>query len=82
MQNAGIFRVFKNRELQIREIQGRELQGLPVLIKNSPSYSDLVEILATFPIHGLIILSKFDEDWTKIVYFLSLAYFLASIIFS
>ena len=32
LQNAGIFKVLKNRELQIREIQNRELQGLPVLI--------------------------------------------------
>ena len=32
MQNAGIFRVFKNRALQIRKIQGRELQGLPVIL--------------------------------------------------
>ena len=30
MQIAGIFKVLKNRELQIREIQNRELQGLPV----------------------------------------------------
>ena len=30
LQNAGIFGVLKNRELQIRETQGRELQGLPV----------------------------------------------------
>ena len=32
LQNAGIFGVLKNRELQIREIQGSELQGLPVLV--------------------------------------------------
>ena len=31
LQNVGILRVLKNRELQIREIQGRELQGLPVI---------------------------------------------------
>ena len=30
LQNVGILRVLKNRELQIREIQGHELQGLPV----------------------------------------------------
>ena len=32
LQNVGILRVLKNRELQIREIQGRELQGLPVYV--------------------------------------------------
>ena len=41
MQNAGIFKVFKNREMQIREIQGRELQGLPVL----KSYFGILGIL-------------------------------------
>ena len=30
LQTAGIFKVLKNREFQIREIQNRELQGLPV----------------------------------------------------
>ena len=32
LQNVGILRVLKNRELQIREIQGRKLQGLPVYV--------------------------------------------------
>ena len=32
LQNVGILRVLKNRELQIHEIQGRELQGLPVVL--------------------------------------------------
>ena len=32
LQNVGILRVLKNRELQIREIQDRELQGLPVVV--------------------------------------------------
>ena len=32
LKNAGILRVLKNRELQIREIQGHELQGLPVYL--------------------------------------------------
>ena len=32
MQTAGIVKVLKNRELQIREIQNRELQGLPVIL--------------------------------------------------
>ena len=35
LQNVGILRVLKNRELQIREIQGRELQGLPVYFLQS-----------------------------------------------
>ena len=33
MQTAGIFKVLKNCELQIREIQNRKLQGLPVSLK-------------------------------------------------
>ena len=32
LQNAGIFKVLKKRELQIREIQNRKLQGLPVIL--------------------------------------------------
>ena len=31
LQNAGILRVLKNRELQSRKIQSRELQGIPLL---------------------------------------------------
>ena len=31
LQNASIFGILNNCELQIREIQGRELQGLPVV---------------------------------------------------
>ena len=30
LQTAGIFKILKNGELQIRKIQNRELQGLPV----------------------------------------------------
>ena len=40
------------------------------LIENRQFYSNLAEILAILPTHGLIILTKFDEDWTKIVNFL------------
>ena len=35
------------------------------LIKNPQFYSDLAEILAILPTHELIILTKFDGDWTK-----------------
>ena len=52
-----------------------------ILIKNTQFYSDLAEILAILPNQGLIILTKFDGDWTKIVDFLLLVYFWASIIF-
>ena len=51
------------------------------LIKNPQFYSDLAEILAILPTHGLIILAKFDEDRTKIANLLLLVYFWASIIF-
>ena len=44
-------------------------------IKNSQYYSDLAEILAVLPSHVLITLTKFDEDWTKIVDFLLVVYF-------
>ena len=39
------------------------------LINNSQFYSDSAEILAILLSHGLIILTKFDDDWTKIVDF-------------
>ena len=39
-------------------------------MKNSQFYSDMAEILAILPTFGLIILTKFDEDWTKIVDFI------------
>ena len=38
--------------------------------KNPQFYSDLAEILVISPTHGLTILTKFDEDSTKIVDFL------------
>ena len=52
-----------------------------LLIRNSQFYSNLAENLAILPTHGLIILTKFDQDWTKIVNFLLVVYFWASIIF-
>ena len=50
-------------------------------MKNPQFYPNLAEILAKLPIHGLIILTKFDENRTKIVDFLLALYFWASIIF-
>ena len=53
-----------------------------IIQKKNPQFcSDLAEILAILPIHELIILTKFDGDWTEIVHFLLLIYFWASIIF-
>ena len=48
---------------------------------NKNFYSDLTEILAILPTHGLVILTKFDEDRTKIVYFLFSCIFLGHCIF-
>ena len=44
-------------------------------MKNSQFYSDLADTLAILPTRGLNILTKFDDDWTKIVDFLSVIYF-------
>ena len=52
-----------------------------VLIKNPQFYSDLAEILAILPTHELIALTKFDENRTKIVDFLSLVHVWFSAIF-
>ena len=52
-----------------------------LLIKNPLFCSDLANILAILPTHELIILTKFDGDWTKIVDFLLLVYFWASVFF-
>ena len=41
----------------------------------------MADILAVLSTHELIILTKFDEDWTKIVDFLLALYFWSSIIF-
>ena len=46
-----------------------------LVIKYSQFYTNLAEILAILPIHGVIILTKFDDDQTKIVDFLLLEYF-------
>ena len=52
-----------------------------ILIKNPQFYSNLADILTILPTHGLMILTKCDGDWTKIVDFLLVEYFWASIIF-
>ena len=49
-------------------------------MKNSQFYSDLAEILVIPPTHGLTILTKFDEDSTRIVDFLLEVYFCFSVI--
>ena len=53
-----------------------------LLIKNTQFWLDFAEILAFLHTHGLTILTKFGEDWTKIVDFLLEAYFWVSVIFS
>ena len=50
-------------------------------MKNPQFYSNSTENLIISLTHGLIIFTKFDDNWTKIVNFSSLAYFLASVIF-
>ena len=40
-----------------------------LITKNPQFHSYLAEILAIFSAHELIILTKFDKDWTKIVDF-------------
>ena len=51
------------------------------MTKNPQFHSNLDEILALLSTHGRIILTKFDEDQTKIVDFLIVVYFWASVIF-
>ena len=52
-----------------------------LLAKNLQYLSDFADILAILSTHELIILTKFDEDWTKIVNFLLGLYFWSSINF-
>ena len=52
-----------------------------LLAKNLQYLSDFADILAILSTHELIILIKFDEDWTKIVNFLLELYFWSIIIF-
>ena len=55
-------------------------KNIPIT-KNPHFHSNLAEILAILPTHGLIILTKFDEDQTEIVDFLLVVYFWVSVIF-
>ena len=55
-------------------------KNIPTM-KNPQFYSNSTENLVILSTHGLIILTKFDDNWTKIVNSLSLAYFWASVIF-
>ena len=48
--------------------------------KKSTISLHLGEILAILPTHELIILTKFDDDWTKIADVISVVYFWASVI--
>ena len=69
--------------LQSRLIQKKLYWLKNILItKNLQIYSDLADILAIVFTHGLINLTKFDDDWTKIGDFLLSGYFGASIVFS
>ena len=52
-----------------------------VLIKNPQCYSDLAEILVILPTHRLIILTKLDENMTKIVNYSLIVYFWDTVIF-
>ena len=54
---------------------------LEILTKDLQFHSNLADILAILSTHELIILTKFDEDRTKIVDFLLALYFWSSIIF-
>ena len=49
-----------------------------LIMKFPQFYSDLAEILAISPTQGLIISTKSDDDWTKIVDFSLFLDFLAS----
>ena len=52
-----------------------------LLTKNLQFYSNLADILTILSTHELIILTKFDEDRSKIMDFLLALYFCPSIIF-
>ena len=51
-----------------------------LLIRIPQFWSDWAEILATLPIHGLVSMTKFHDKRTKIVDFLLIVSFGASII--
>ena len=50
------------------------------LVKNPQFFSNQADIQAILPTHELVILTKFHKDWPKIVDFLVIAKFSASLI--
>ena len=50
-------------------------------MKNSQFLAYQTQTLAILPIHEIVILTKFHNNWTKIVDFSLVAYFRASLIF-
>ena len=71
-----LFQKFCGKMVKIKETSFLSTRGAVcfalnciALVKNPPLYSDLAKILAILLTLGLIILTKFDEDWTKIVDF-------------
>ena len=69
---SGLWHFCYSRDWFIKSYTGQK--NIP-LIKKPQFCSDLAEILAILPIHELIILTKFDGDWTKIVDFLLFGFF-------
>ena len=53
---------------------------ISTLIKNPQTVSNQADIQAISPTHELVILTKFHKDWPKIVDFLVIAKFSASLI--
>ena len=51
-------------------------------MKNSQFLAYHAQTLAILPIHEIVILTKFHDNWTKTIDTLLIAYFLASVIFS
>ena len=52
-----------------------------LLMKNLQFLTNQAETLAILPIHEIVIFTKFQINWTKIVDFSLIAYFGASVIF-
>ena len=50
-------------------------------MKNPQFLANQAQTLAILPIHEIVILTKFHDDWTRIVDFSLIAYFRASLIF-
>ena len=50
-------------------------------MKNPQFLANQAQTLAILPIHEMVILTKFHNDWMKIVHFSLIAYFRASLIF-